>query len=317
VSGTEPAPAALRRGATDEGALGGPLAARIARACYGEDARVEPISEVNNHVYRLRLRGGCRVLKFAKGDDGAAIRRELTLLAALRECGLPLPHVECEDGEGALLGRPFFIMRSAGEQTVADHLGRRTASELCTEMGRVLGRIHGVELCPSGTARMEGMAPTIDGREEVAGAYRLAEWAVSAGGLSARDMRRFAALPVPALEGQSLCHGDFHAVQCIVDGGRITAVVDWQSSRRGNPLHDLAVTHTYLDYYAAPECIRSFLDGYAEVAVVPSEYELAYRPVRVVQALALARVFQYQARQALAGRAMELARRYLREIPPA
>src|SRR5437899_12695783 len=37
-------------------------------------------------------------------------------------------------------------------------------------------------------------------------------------------------------------------VQCVVDQGRISAVVDWESARAANSAIDLAIPHAHLDY---------------------------------------------------------------------
>ena len=117
---------------------------------------------------------------------------------------------------------------------------------------------------------------------------------------------------MPTIDGTELCHGDFHAVHCLVRDGRITAVVDWEAAWAGNSMVDLAVAHAYLNYYCPLEAVRSFLAGYEQVKPLPVDYERAYLPARMAHALELAKIWRLRGRPAEARRAVELYRIYAR-----
>jgi Ser/Thr protein kinase RdoA (MazF antagonist) len=291
------------------------LASRIARHCYGREPRLEPLARYNNLVFRLRFADGAKILKLAKDADGAAIRKELRLIDLVRGHGVPAPTVEHADGQAALVGRPFFIMASAGEHTVANWIGAPSPQgpALFAEMGAVLAGIHAITLPASGDIRHDGIVvpdPQAD-RQRLEG---VAAWAHAQGFLEAGEVARFLGLDVPPLDGRTLCHRDFHPVQCVVDEGRITAVVDWQSAWAGNAAVDVAIVHAYLDAYCPSELIGDFFRGYTALRPLPPDYAAAYRPVRMAQALALLRVWHGQGRSRLVRHALALYQAYARAV---
>lgn len=288
------------------------LARAIARACYGEEPHVEALTRLNNLVFRLRFPGAWKVLKLAKGPDGAAIRKELMLIGLLARHAVPVPSVEHQDPEGSRVGRPYFVMASAGDRTAADWIGNPddVPRRLFAEMGGVLARIHGITFEQSGDIRAEGIVPR-DPALHLDALYRLADWLATERLLDAGEVALFESLPFPPVDGRQLCHGDFHAVQCIVRDGRIAAVVDWESAWVANPIIDFAITHAYLDFYSPPELIRCFVAGYAADRPLPPDYERAYLPVRMAHALGLIRAWRSRGpgawRHALAHRKVEHA----------
>jgi Ser/Thr protein kinase RdoA (MazF antagonist) len=128
--------------------------------------------------------------------------------------------------------------------------------------------------------------------------------------IGAEASSRFQTMPVPDLGGVALCHGDFHAVQCVERDGRLSAVVDWESAWAGNADIDLAVAHAYLDCYCPADLARAFFAGYAAVRLVPAGYEAASLPVRMAQALALMHVWHGRGREVNVRRAAGLFRAY-------
>jgi aminoglycoside phosphotransferase (APT) family kinase protein len=176
-------------------------------------------------------------------------------------------------------------------------------------MGELLARIHGVDLARDADQVGEMIAPR-DPHATLQRVHRLAQEAAREGWLDAREAHWFASLPMPPLEGRALCHGDFHAVQCVVRDGQISAVLDWESAWAGNGAIDLAVTQVYLECYCTAELLAAFFAGYLARRPPPAGYERDYLPVRMAQALALVRVWKAQNAQAYAARALELFRAY-------
>jgi len=299
------------------------LARRILAACGCEAAAIEPLARFNNPVFRCVLPDGVRILKVAKSADGIATRKELLLIEHLRRHDIPVPVVDRADADGTLAGRPFMLMRSAGEQTVAELLGPgAVAHQLLVEMGTILARIHALptsELALPADDRVssEGVVrylETLGATADALAGQRL---------LQAAEVARFRALAMPPAVGDSLCHSDFHAVQCVVNEGRIAAVVDWESAWIGNPLVDLAISHAYLDYYCPRALVRAFLSGYLSVREIPAEYGHAYLPVRMAQVLGMLRAWYTRGTEvwhaAIAGqkvaRAIRLFRLYAERLP--
>jgi Ser/Thr protein kinase RdoA (MazF antagonist) len=287
------------------------LARAIALQYYKMEARLEPLSQLNHAVFRLRFPDGSKILKLARGSESSSIRKELMLVGLLARHGIPVPVVEHVDEGGTLVGRPFFIMESAGDRTVADWVGRpnKLGRGLFAEMGAVLGRIHGISFPASGDIPHDGIVPR-DVPAVIRRLHDLADWGASQRLLDASDVARFKSLAMPSAHGVALCHSDFHAVQCVVQDGRIVAVVDWESAWAGNPLIDFAIAHAYLEAYAPAELTDRFFAGYAALRPLPADYEQDYLPVRMAHTLGLLKVWHGQGREAGVRRAIELFRKY-------
>src|SRR4051812_40978352 len=210
------------------------LAREIAVRCFGREAFVETLGGPNNAVFRLRFPDGGHILKLARDAQASRLRKENMLLELLSRYGIPVPRVEHSDLDATMVGKPFLILQSVGDLRVADYLQVHTAQSLglCREMGELLARIHTLVLSGSGDLQPEGYVP----RDPVAYLQRLhalAEWIASQGLIDSAEVETFRALPMPELAGTNLCHGDFHAVQCIVHDGHISAAVDWESAWSG------------------------------------------------------------------------------------
>ena len=289
------------------------LAYRIAVACYGPDARLEPLSRLNNAVFRVRFGAEARILKLSLTSDAAGLRKERMLLDLLHRHGIPAPTLEHVDVDARLVGRPFLAMLEAGSANLAQVLqsGSRDIPALMGEMGAILARIHGLSLGRGGDIRAEGIVP----RDTAAYLQRIlarGDWAAQHGLIDAQEAALFRALPMPEMEGTSLCHGDFHAVQCVVLGGRITAVVDWDKAWAGNPQIDLAVTHAYLESYCPAEPLAHFFTGYLAQRSLPSGYATDSLPARMAHVLGMTQIWHRQGRAPFVARGVELFRAYLR-----
>jgi Ser/Thr protein kinase RdoA (MazF antagonist) len=290
------------------------LARAICLKCYGADASVELMRAVNHAVFRLRLPDGDRVLKLAASRNANTLRKEHLLAGRLSEHGIPVAAIEHADFDGAMVGLPFLLMRSAGEHTLSDLLlaGEAGMERLFAEMGAVLASIHNLALPADGDIGHDGIRPR-DWNERIQRIQAAADWAVAQGLVRGEHVAAFAALAMPALDGRSLCHGDFHAVQCIVQDGHISAVVDWESAWSGNPGIDLAMAHTYLECYAPLEPQAAFWQGYASRRDLPADYAEAYLPVRMAQVLNLMRIWHASGMQQPLARAVELFPAYVRK----
>lgn len=275
------------------------LAADVARRVYGrEPERITVISRLNALVMRLRFADGVeKIAKFAKTSDASGLQKESEVHALIARHGIPAATVEHADFSAA---PPWILMTSAGSRTVLDDL----RPELVREMGRLLARVHGV---PLDAASAVPRTPPADKPrlEQLARAMETARL-IAPGAAAA-----FCALPMPEPSGGSLCHGDFHAVHCVINTDKITAIVDWGAAWRGNPLIDLAVAQAYLEYYA-PQVAAELVEGYREVRDVPRDFALTYLPVRMAHALGLMHVFSLQQREPNVRRAAALFDEYVR-----
>jgi aminoglycoside phosphotransferase (APT) family kinase protein len=69
------------------------------------------------------------------------------------------------------------------------------------------------------------------------------------------------ALELPAPEPRALCHGDLHFRQLLIDGNRLTGIVDWVDLCRSDPGVDLSLVYGFLP----PAARLEFWAEYGEV----------------------------------------------------
>ena len=80
------------------------------------------------------------------------------------------------------------------------------------------------------------------------------------------DLLRFAeALPAP--EVSVVCHGDLHVRQLLVDGARLTGVVDWVDVCRSDPGIDLLIVFAFLPLEARSAFFSEYGEAPAESLV--------------------------------------------------
>jgi aminoglycoside phosphotransferase (APT) family kinase protein len=189
-------------------------------------------------------------------------------------------------------------MESAGDQTVMQHLKSAELSRgLLREMGVMLAKIHAITFSTAGDIQHNRIVPQ-DPHIFLGELYQAADKFQEQGLLEPAEVLLFKSLKMPQTDGISLCHSDYHTVQCVVQNGKITAIVDWESAWSGNPLIDLAIAHAYLDYYCPMELTRCFFDGYSLMQRLPNDYDLHYLPVRIAQVVGLLRIWERQGAEA-------------------
>lgn len=283
------------------------IAEKVAQKCYGQTPRIELIPSHYNAVFRLWLEDGPRVLKLAKRTpERASTRKELFIFGKLAEHGVPVPIVEHKDTSGREVGHPFFIMKSAGDHTVAEYIHEADdrACRLLRTMGGVFALIHSITFDAPGPIVHDRVSPirnaALERRAFEDWCQRLIDEIESRGLLEPREIKvvRKAVSSLPATQGASLCHGDFHAAQCIVDSAtirddtpRIEAVVDWEAASAGDPVYDFADHHVYMENTYHPALIGHFREGYESVRPLPRDYDKRYTSVRMIQQLVLVRTF--------------------------
>jgi aminoglycoside phosphotransferase (APT) family kinase protein len=164
---------------------------------------------------------------------------EFTVLGALAERGFPVPRVHFSELDSSSLGRPYFVMdRVPG--TPVGHVTPEDRDSVARELGAWLARLHAVDPAE--------LAPTVPRAEGTAAAthLELARWE------RVYLRRRPGPVPllgallawlgvhVPADDGPPrLLWGDAGPHNILVDGPRITGLLDWELAHVGDPLEDL------------------------------------------------------------------------------
>ena len=169
--------------------------------------------------------------------------REFAVLKALADTNVPAPKVHWIDAQGRWLGAPSVVMeRMPGSCDYmvlngAGTLGARLA--LARAFIELMASIHAVDWRARGLAESLGLP---DGPPSL---RELDHWQA--------EYRRARLEPLPELdyvlswlkrrapeaEAIALVHGDFKPGNALVEHGRITAKLDWETAHLGDPLEDL------------------------------------------------------------------------------
>jgi aminoglycoside phosphotransferase (APT) family kinase protein len=197
----------------------------------------------STECYSVRLTGASEelperlVLRFAKDDFGA--EQEQAIQNAVAESDFPAPRVWwARTPGGSMLGRPYVIMTWAeGRDPLAAGAARRIPTILAETMVGLHRR--GPEVLQNFVrVREANWAPRIDNL--IAVLRRSKYDGVRAGGdwLDAHSVDGGATV---------LCHGDLHAGNLLMSGGRVSAVLDWEIALFGPAEYDVARTELLLE----------------------------------------------------------------------
>ena len=167
---------------------------------------------------------------------------EFALLRAAFAADVTVPEPLALDDAGAVLGKPFYLMRRAAGTANPRTLARDPALDpyrpaLTAALGRELARIHSIrpprddldflthDPRPPVTRRLEEFRDQLDALPQ---AYPALEW-----GLRWLERR------MPENTASALGHGDFRCGNVMVDGDRVTAVLDWEFAGWSDPMEDV------------------------------------------------------------------------------
>lgn len=222
--------------------LGGPaeVAARLARHLPGVRAEaVTPLgSGLDHDAYDV---DGALVVRYRREPDpeatSAAVRREAGLLRRVAEvCPVPVPPVRLvlpEEGclvLGRLAGTPLLDRSAAERVAVAPGVG--------ATLGAVLVALHA--LPPDGLGSevaVDDVAPE-EWHDEAAATYPSVRSEIPVGFRAAVE-RFLSGPPAPVPPRLVFTHNDLGVEHVLVDGGRVTGIIDWSDAAIADPAVDL------------------------------------------------------------------------------
>ncbi|MDP5183894.1 phosphotransferase family protein [Blastococcus sp. BMG 814] len=187
------------------------------------------------------------------------MRREFTVLDALKGRGLPIPRVHAFSEDEDVVGAPFYLMDFRPGHVLhspadAEGLSPAQAEQCSGQLIDILARLHA--LSP------EQLQLPNFGRPEGFLERRVRSWLRQWNSVEHRafpEVERIGELLLRNLPEQrytALVHGDYRLGNVILDvedgGASITAVLDWEMSTAGDPLTDVA----HLLVYWEPTCGR-------------------------------------------------------------
>jgi aminoglycoside phosphotransferase (APT) family kinase protein len=165
---------------------------------------------------------------------------EFAIMRAVHAVGVTIPEPLLCCGDRAVIGKPFFIMRSIagdadGGAIVASSGAARAA--IAARLAHELAALHSIRP-PRAEFDLLGPAPRDSAQERIAAITRaladcddphpVAEWAL-----------RWLIRRVPPPAAPVLCHRDFRTGNYLVADGRFTALLDWEFADWSDPGEDI------------------------------------------------------------------------------
>ena len=216
VAANVPAPAAVFS------ALGLPDPTSAERVHGGADAI----------IWRVEFGGSTYALRLLRPDQVGQARRESTALAAAAAAGIPVPRIVVE---GSWRSHPALVLTWSPGRPLGDVLLHEHPSDLerARALGVAFGRVQGaIHAAPLPDALRAHPVP----------------WEAWAGPDPALQAS-LAALPA---QPPVLLHLDYHPLNILVEGDRVTGVLDWANARSGDPRADVARTLSILHLAPLP-----------------------------------------------------------------
>jgi aminoglycoside phosphotransferase (APT) family kinase protein len=168
--------------------------------------------------------------------------QEFTLLEIALGAGMTVPEPLFLDSEGTVIGKPLYVMRRASGTANPRHLTRDATLEpqrtsLTEQIGGEIAKLHRLEP-PHPDLDFLGPAPAnpavlradsfLDQLEALPEPLPILEWG-----------SRWLCLNAPESDRVALCHGDYRTGNIMIDGARITGILDWEFASWSDPMEDI------------------------------------------------------------------------------
>lgn len=233
------------------------LAGRIAANVLGaEPLSVEPlVGGVIARVFRVEVPGRTVVVRLQPGLP-AAFAADRAVMPLLAGSGLPVPELL---GAGERDGAGYTVTGWV-DGTAVDSLPEAGQRAVLPEMLDILHRIHRVDVSGTtgyGLIGADGNGQSASWRASLLDLFDPAvpgfwhDWRARLAGSRMpwgtfdRWHDRLPALLERIPERRALVHGDYGFSNLLVEGDRVSAVIDWTIARYGDPLWDVA----YLGFF--------------------------------------------------------------------
>ena len=203
---------------------------------WAVDVSISGSKLAGEHALVVRADARSRIAESLSRAEEFAVQRA----AFLAGVAAPEPLWLCEDS--AEIGRPFYVMRRANGLADPRRLARDEAlvasrDALAEQLGAELARLHRIappraELSflplPArdiALTRVERFRGALDAMPEP---QPVLEWAI-----------RWLEANAPAPQPLVLCHRDYRTGNYLVDGGRLSAILDWEFAGWSEPYEDI------------------------------------------------------------------------------
>lgn len=247
----------------------------------------------DTQVYSLRLSGATEgwsrplILRlFRAGSDPQRARFEATVQNATAAMGYPAPRVFHVCLEADPLGAPFIIMERLPGRIMLDAFFR--PAPLFFRLPRILAetqaKLHELDHAAPGLSPLKSPGrPNVEG--EIDQMRREIDAAALDGlrpGVQWLESNRPAAAERPVI-----CHGDFHPLNILLDGGKVSGVIDWSSVRVADAAYDVGATIAL--FTQGPVDLPGILQGPIDIfrRWIVARYRAAYLRLRPIDEQAI------------------------------
>lgn len=174
-------------------------------------------------IWQVEHRSGTYALRVFRATQAEVCQREMVAMEAARRAGIPVPAIHAAM---TWHDRPVLLLEWCAGEPLGAIFQRQPwhVWHLGAMFGRMQAQIHRVA------------APSAWEHEHDA-------WIAWAGPDEMELQMRLHAQPCAA---PALLHLDYHPLNVLSDGQRITCVLDWANARAGDPRADVARTYTIL-----------------------------------------------------------------------
>jgi aminoglycoside phosphotransferase (APT) family kinase protein len=217
--------------------------------------------------------------------DGDQVRNEFPVLQLVHEAGLPVPKPLWLEQDTSLLGQPFLVSEKARGANIGTSAGNKITinPDAVADIVRNLAAIHNTRLDPQDTRiRSSHLAPWSNYQTltECTTAW-VKHWIekVRSKGLRPSPMTArvlsWLLNNVPRCEEEPrLLHGDFGVHNILMDGDRVSAVLDWEYLTFGDPAEDMALLYMTLGGAVEKKTLLSLYNQFGGMAI--DDYRLRY-----------------------------------------
>ena len=225
---------------------------------FGEHVDVEDVEAVSAGARRFNA-------LFTIVRDGSRQRCALTMIptasiqlldvadeARVRtiaeHAGVPVPHIHAVCTDGSIIGGPFFVSTAVDGETVPRRVLRLVQSSgtdlgqaITTQIGTALRRLHRIDsdTAPRSLLPESGLDPIAAALDQVNTGLSELLTPSPAFSFCARWLEREAPNE-PSV--RTIVHSDVRNGNIIVGPDGLRAILDWEGSRLGDPMEDLAWT---------------------------------------------------------------------------
>ena len=223
------------------------------------------------------------------GYEGSEVTQEFYTIQLMRKAGLPIAEPLWLEPDANVLGTRFIMSRRAKGKTYGGNFGNEEplSPELLDELIAKFVMMHTIKVDPADPVAQKSHLNEWLGCKTVSDALRYSVTTVLPRLIKGLDLPSSPQLQrgmnwleknIPDVkEPPTIVHLDYSFNNLIIDGNKITAVLDWESSHIGDPAEDVIWTQFSIQKeISLPDFLKRYKAGTGRDI---SEYRIAYARV--------------------------------------